>query len=269
MCKAFSCLVTRGEKVYWKAGVDSHEELLKLFVPQDINLRDDKPAPLNTFARVEITPPKGNYLNTNFDEWKFGIDEAIIPSFLNDKSEDLCRQAMEKWVKEVYVFNIKEVRNPINPFKIKPLKITENHIKLLKKWAPVWASVWASVEDSVWASVGASVGDSVWASVGASVGDSVGDSVGATVWASVGATVRASVGASVWAYMGSLFPQITEWKNAPRCAGYPYQSCVDLWKQGLVPSFDGKIWRLHGGGGAKVLWAGLDILRKGGGKWKN
>jgi hypothetical protein len=229
MCEAFSCLLTRGGRVHWKAGVDSHEELLRLFAPHDTNLRDDKPAPLNTFARVEITPPKkGDYLNTNFDEWKFKIDEAILPSFLNDKSEDLCRQEMKKWVKEVYVFNIKEVRNPINPFKIKPLKITENHIKLLKKWASVGASVW----DSVWASVW----DSVWASVRDSVGASVRDSVGA--------------------YMGSLFPQITEWKNAPRCAGYPYQSCVDLWKQGLVPSFDGKIWRLHGGGGAKVLWEG-------------
>ena len=27
MCKAFSCLVTRGNKVYWKAGLDSHEDL--------------------------------------------------------------------------------------------------------------------------------------------------------------------------------------------------------------------------------------------------
>jgi len=37
---------------------------------------------------------------------------------------------------------------------------------------------------------------------------------------------------------------------------YPFQPVVDLWGQGLVPSFDGKTWRLHGGKKAKVLWEG-------------
>jgi hypothetical protein len=53
-----------------------------------------------------------------------------------------------------------------------------------------------------------------------------------------------------------LFPNITKWKNAPEIKGYPYQSCVDLWKIGLVPTFDGTIWRLHGGPTGKILWEG-------------
>jgi hypothetical protein len=38
--------------------------------------------------------------------------------------------------------------------------------------------------------------------------------------------------------------------------GYPFQSAVTLWELGLVPSFDGKKWRLHGGPNGKILWEG-------------
>ena len=81
----------------------------------------------------------------------------------------------------------------------------------------------------------------VWASVW--------DSVRASVWDSVGASVWNSVGASVGAYIGYIFqPVVPGWET------YPYQCAVDLWKQGLIPSYDGKTWRLHGGQDAKILW---------------
>jgi len=254
MCKAFSCLVTRGNKVYWKAGVDSHEDILNLHKKQDSNLNDEKTPPLNTFARIEIVPPKEDYLNTNFGEWIFQIDESIKPSFLKDKHADLCRQALLDWTKVIYTFNLEEARKPIHPFKIVlPSEITEEHLALLKQWD----SVWASVRGSVGASVRASVGDSVWDSVWDSVRGSVWASVRGSVWASV----RGSVGASVWAYVGSLFP-LSEWKYIDyknplfEKGKYPFQSVVDLWKLGLVPSWDGKVWRLHGGEKAEILWKG-------------
>ena len=84
-----------------------------------------------------------------------------------------------------------------------------------------------------------------WASVWASVRASVGASVKESVWASVGASVRASVGASV----GYIFrPLVPAWKLS-----YPFQSAVDLWLSGCVPSFDGTTWRLHGKG-SKVIY---------------
>jgi len=289
MCQAFSCLVTKSGKVYWKAGVDSHDSICELFV--DPELVDDKLPPDNTFARVEIIPPRGDYLNTDFGKWNHQIDEKVKPSFLKPKHKKLCLEAFEKWTEEVYTFNVEEAKNPIHPLKITPPEITEEHIELLKKWdsvwdsvrasvgdsvrasvgasvrasvgASVWDSVWASVRDSVRASVGASVWDSVWASVWDSVWASVGASVWDSVWASVWASVRDSVGDSVWdsvgAYCGSLFP-IKEWKyvdytNPLFVKGeYPFQSCVDLWKQGLVPSFNGKVWRLRRGAKGEVLY---------------
>jgi hypothetical protein len=103
--------------------------------------------------------------------------------------------------------------------------------------------VWDSVGDSVWDSVWASV----WASVGDSVGASVGDSVGDSVWD--------SVGDSVWAYIGSLFLNIERWKYITHEPGtYPFAPAANLWRMGLVPSFDGKVWRLHAGPDGKEVW---------------
>jgi len=159
-----------------------------------------------------------------------------------------------------------EAINPIHPFQ-QDVEFNKSLVlELLKRWASVGASVWASVGasvgDSVWASVWASVWDSVWASVWDSVGDSVGasvrdsvwDSVGASVWASVRDSVGDSVRDSVWAYFGSLFPNIQRWKYIEHEDGiYPFQPAVDLWKMGIVPSFDGNVWRLHSGEDAHII----------------
>jgi len=165
-------------------------------------------------------------------------------------------------------YDLKKALFPINPLlDIKPKEVTSVEIKLLYKWDSVWDSVrdgvWASVRTSVRDSVGASVWDSVGASVWASVRDSVWDSVWASVWdsvrdgvwASVRTSVRDSVGASVWAYMSSIFYNIQKWEYIKHKKGInPFQPCIDLWELGLVPSFDGKIWRLHAGQDAKIVY---------------
>jgi hypothetical protein len=273
MCKAFSCVVTIGNKVYWKAGIDSHDEIINEFKADDKDLADDKPAPYNTFARVEITPKNGNYLDLE-QNWIYRIDEQVKPNFLDKSHEFMCNEAFDKWKKKVYTFNIKESKNPINPLIINPpKKITRRHLLLLKTWSMVGDSVRYSVRDSVRSSVRGSVGDSVgdsvwysvrysvWNSVGNSVGYSVGNSVWGSVWSSVGNSVWGSVWSSLWAYIGSLFA-VQEWKyidysnHIYQRGIYPFQACVDLWKMGLVASYDGKKWRLHGGKDAKILWEG-------------
>jgi hypothetical protein len=69
---------------------------------------------------------------------------------------------------------------------------------------------------------------------------------------------------SVRAYTGSFFSlQRSEWKRTEniKTKDYPFASAVKLWEMGLVPSFDGTMWRLHGGKEAKVLWEGK-IVKK-------
>ena len=79
-------------------------------------------------------------------------------------------------------------------------------------------------------------------------------------WDSVGYSVWDSVWNSVGAYIGSLFPSIGKWeyKNHEH-SQYPFQSAVNLWYRGLVPSFDGKIWRLHSGEKAEIVWTEPEI----------
>ena len=59
------------------------------------------------------------------------------------------------------------------------------------------------------------------------------------------ASVMASVWASVWGYVSSFFE--IEYR-------YDFSSVVKLWEMGLIPSFDGKNWRLHVGKDVKVVF---------------
>jgi hypothetical protein len=148
------------------------------------------------------------------------------------------------------------VKPIVNPLKEITPTVTEEDIKLLEQWA--------SVRDSVGDSVRDSVRDSVWDSVRDSVGDSVRDSVGDSVWDSVWDSVRDSVWDSVRDSVGAYFSTFFKIKYK-----FDFSSAVKLWEKGLIASFDGKKWRLHGGGNAKILWEGefkqnLNRLQKGG-----
>jgi hypothetical protein len=146
-------------------------------------------------------------------------------------------------------YKLAEALFPVNPLKIEAGSVTDEEIDLLKKWASLWDSVWVSVCDSIW--------DSIWGSVWDSVRDSVWDSVRGSVLGSVRGSVLGSVRGSVWAYISSLYTGIKKWKYFDHPEGEnPFQPCIDLWHRGFVPSFDGKIWRLHAGEKAEIVWEG-------------
>jgi len=251
MCKAFSCIATR-KKVYWKIGLDSHEDIKDKF---KLNDNSDKLVP------IEIIPVEG-YMNMKNPKkypkaWKFTFDDNC-PDWWKQSHEKRCWKALELWYKEINkIIDWKYIKSIKNPLETKPKKMTIKHIKSLKRWKEANDSVWASVRDSVRASVWASV----WDSVGAYARDSVRASVGASVWDSVGDSVRDSVRASVWASVwdsvgayASYGFSINKWKHITHKKGeYPYKCLVDLWKDGLVPSFDGKTWRIHAGRKAKII----------------
>ena len=230
MCNAFSCLFMKNGEVYWEFGTDSHEDLIRA-----AKLMDDGRE--QTFVRVEITPRNQSYLRP--DKWVYRVDQGNRPEWYRAEfAEEECRKAHAEWLKKLRA--VLPEQDLVNPFGVPPPnEITPAHLALLREWASVVDSVWASVRDSV--------GISIWASVGASVRASVWESVGASVWG------------SIWAYAGSLFrlPR-SAWKYAEHIPGdgYPFQPAVDLWHQGLVPSYDGMTWRLHGGPDGRVLWEG-------------
>jgi len=137
----------------------------------------------------------------------------------------------------LFGWNYEEAINPVNPFLIEPPTIQEKHLISLKNWISVRKSVWTSVRGLVL--------ESVWDSVCDSDRDSAVDSIWDATWD------------ATWAYIGSFFPNIKRWEYIKHEKGvYPFQPAVDLWKQGIVPSFDGKVWRLHTGEEAKIVWEG-------------
>ena len=179
-----------------------------------------------------------------FNQFKRRYEEITIVRELSDDEIKEGLLACEE--KEGY--RVCEACYPVHPFEVNPMPL-EDAKKLLEEWKKVWASIWASIWDSVRASVRASIWASIWDSVRASVRASVRDSV----MDSVRASVRASVMDSIWAYISSLFPNIKKWKYVNHEDGVnPFQSCIDLWKGGYVPSFDGKTWRLHTKDG--IVW---------------
>ncbi len=227
-----------------------------------------------------------NGKNVLSSKYKQGFEkQTFIREMPIDEVKKLVKEESNKMD-----WNYYDMMFPVNPLN-KVVDVNKDIVLLLKEWASVrdsvWDSVWDSVRDSVWASVRdsvwdsvwdsvgasvrdsvwdsvwdsvrASVRDSVWDSVGASVGDSVRDSVGdsvrASVWNSVGTSVWASVRDSVRAFISSGFPDIKKWKYIEHKEGVnPFQSCIDLWNKGFVPSFDGKKWRLHSGEKAEIVF---------------
>lgn len=217
-----------------------------------------------------------------FNEYKQRYEEQTIVRMLSEHEvRQLIREQSDKMDWDYY-----HACYPVNPLELDIPFNKDKALKLLKEWASVqasvrdsvWASVWASLWNSVWTSVGDSVRVSVWASVGGSVRvsawasawdsvrtsvmNSVRDSVQDSVWDSVMYSVRApvmysvwgSVGDSMYAYISSLFPNIKKWKYIEHKEGVnPFQSGIDLWHMGLMPSFDGEVWRLHKGKKAEVV----------------
>ena len=166
--------------------------------------------------------------SVEYNQFKMRYERFVLGRKLS-RAEVISRMRSRAWD-----WDVEHATFPVDPFKIRRTRVTRREIELCETWTSVWASVGASV--------GASVRDSVGDSVGVSVGDSVGDSVGA--------------------YNGSLFTGIKKWKYCENIKekGYPFQSCVDLWKKGLIAVKKEDEWILlgspKGDGKCEILWKG-------------
>lgn len=147
-----------------------------------------------------------------------------------------------------------EACNPVSPFSMPKRTPTADDIALLGVWASVRGNILDSVLDSV--------PNSKWAYAWSSVRDNVMDNMGMlNMWAYIGNSMSVSLRDSILAYIGSMFPEISEWKHLDHEPGvYPFASAATLWRRGLVPSFNGKLWRLHSGKGMEVVWMDIGNL---------
>ena len=234
MCNFFS-LVSNGKgKIYyfdWK--------LRKQYLEKKIDYHPDRHTSIADYYGFKgKDEDKLNKYEYNPITKEFRVDQ-INTTDDSKTVEKKCRALDFK--KIIPQLIIKSIINPLIDLPERK-KVTKKDIELLNQWA----SVRDYVRDSVWDYVGTSVR----AYVGASVWTYVRDSV----WDYVRTSVGTSVGASVGAYIGSFY-NLPKWKYIEHKEGkYPFQPCVDLWERGLVPSFDGKTWRLHTGKKAKIVY---------------
>jgi len=246
MCNPASMIVARKNRAVFSAKTDRHRGIISEF-----KLGETDRLGAIDLVPVEITPPGGN-LSTPLSKWRFSVDygeyKRELPEWWDaDKAESACRAKLPEWAEtRLKGWKLKEAFSPIHPFKMEPKDMTRDELLAL-------VVQWGSVCNSVWGSVCNSVGDSVCNSVWDSVCNSVWDSVRDSVWDSVRDSVRDSVWDSVRGYIGSLFHGIKEWKHLDGVKN-PWRSIRKLWISGYVPSFDGKIWRLHAHADARVVF---------------
>lgn len=87
MCKAFSCIIHKSKKVYWKRGIDSHNDIFKKF---KLDLSNEK----RQYCQIEITPDNNNYVFP--DKWSLHFDDGC-PDWWKQSHESACFSALEKW----------------------------------------------------------------------------------------------------------------------------------------------------------------------------
>ena len=226
MCEFFS-LVSNGRGKIFYFNHQQREEIKST----DLN-------PDSHSSIVEYYKENGGLANKNttedlFNKWEYNpLTKELECDTLNTKDDTKSIKKFCDGLDFSLIVPELIIKPIVHPFKIKAGKVTEVEIALLKQWNSVYDSVRNSVYDSVY--------------------DSVGNSV------------RNSVDDSVYDYISSFF-QLDQWRGIEHEKGVnPFQSGIDLWEAGFVPSFDGELWRLHSGKDAKVVYEiSKEELRKG------
>jgi len=224
MCEFFSC-VSNGQGAIWYFDW----ELRKRCISGELDYSPDSHTSIADYygfggeKEDHMNKYEFNPLTGYFDiEQLNGMDDSQLVE-VKVRQLDFSKIVPQLVIKEI-----------VDPFGLPLREVTPEMIKLLENWNSVRNSVWDSVWNSVWNSVRNSMRNSVW--------DSVRNSVWNSVWD------------SVWAYAVSFFSGVTNWEYTENLGPNPWEPCQKLWGMGIVPSFDGKIWRLHSGPKADIIY---------------
>lgn len=168
---------------------------------------------------------------------------------------------------------IKKAKLIVNPLMVKPPVIDEKIVEITKKWARVRSFATKSIRTTIGESLGFATLEDVSAVVISSFGvtpyqQTLLNSFRSTFFTRapddvtsnyshrdiVKYLVLPSVLDFIYGRVSGFFNS-EEWEGIEHAPDEnPFQPAIDLWEMGLIPSFDGVIWRLHGGRHAKILW---------------
>lgn len=106
MCNFKSGLIFKNRVVLATDGNESHSDLLK-----SLNIEDSRENAMRMFVREELVPPNNNKM-TSVEEWKFRVDQDIVPDWYSEDSkkyEDEFRDKVKEYMKE-YKKNVVEIK---------------------------------------------------------------------------------------------------------------------------------------------------------------
>lgn len=176
-------------------------------------------------------------------------------------------------------FKISEACCPVNPLRLPKSQTPLNLRALVREWevnvqtikVPKGDHPWAYVAQVVEETVASkfkcpflpiSVEDMVFGLIdisGVPIMDAVTTRIEHTVFKwrpippSKASNIDASLLAAAAAYVAGLFYNIDKWKYMKNAVTNPWRPLQTLWYNGYVPSFDGKLWRIHSGPTAKIV----------------
>ena len=106
MCNFWSAIVKKNGTVLFDEMSDSHEDVIDKY-----KLKDETADPeLLEFARIEITPPRGDVFAPTKD-WIFKIDQSCTPVWFTDKNKKDCYKKLKTFASKAIIVGkeIKEV----------------------------------------------------------------------------------------------------------------------------------------------------------------
>lgn len=145
-------------------------------------------------------------------------------------------------------FKLRESLFPVNPLEIeREFWLTKEEEGWIEDWIRVAGDI-GSVRNSVWNEKEVySNGICAWDSVGCPVRTVLVNTVEDMKAKNL---VSDSVRDVAMAYISSLF-YISKWDGWEE--QYPFESGIKLWRAGLVPSYDGYVWRVYVGNGVHTF----------------
>ena len=110
MCHPASIVMTK-DRDFWSMKTDSHSEIIAEFKLCE-SIRNKSAATAEScLVKVELTPPTENAFGAPLKQWRFKIDQDIVPKWFDPKKHEArARQALKEWHKaRVFTSGVHEV----------------------------------------------------------------------------------------------------------------------------------------------------------------
>ena len=98
MCKFKSGIILKGKVVLAPNGNESHQALL-----ESLGIEDNFQNAARRFVRVELIPPNGGNKAAPIEQWKYNVDQDIVPDWYEEdpqKYENEMREVVAEYMKD-------------------------------------------------------------------------------------------------------------------------------------------------------------------------